>query len=126
MDKRSSSPSQGFSLIEVIVSILFLMIAITGLMTLYTSMSSQVEWMRWKRNAMLVAQKSIEELVADPNVPIGPIETVDVFVTPFQSVKSTLEMTQPDPHDPKTIECKVKGKWNDRDVSVSLRTIVGR
>jgi len=124
----SSSPSQGFSLVEVMVSVLFLMIAISGLMTTYTYMSSQVERTRWKRSALHIAQKKIEEFVADPDKSYKLSEEIEVPVTFSYSPKSTMEIKK-GPIDPSIIEpfyiieCRIK--WTDKsDVSVSLKTIV--
>lgn len=126
-----SSPGQGFSLIEVIVSIFFLMIAIAGLMATYNYMSLQVEKTRWKRSALHIAQRKIEEFMADPNKKFKPSEEEEIPVTAFCSVTSTVEIdkrseriTQNSAQSIKRVECKVT--WKDReDVSVSLMTIVG-
>ena len=117
-------PNRGFSLVEVIVSILFLMIAILGLMTTYNYMSSQVERARWKRSALHIAQEKIEEFMADPDKidRYRASEEIEVPVTSSYSSRGTMEITK-DPADPAAIECKIK--WTDHsDVSVSLKTVV--
>lgn len=119
-------PSQGFSLVEVIVSILILMIAISGLMTTYNYMSFQVERARWKRSALHIAQKEIEEFVADPAKSYQ--SSVQVPITSSYSRKSIVEIKK-DSAD-QSIECKIR--WADEkdasvknDISsVSLKTIV--
>lgn len=124
----SSAPNQGFGLVEVMVSVLFLMIAISGLMTTYSYMSSQVERTRWKRSALHIAQQKIEEFMANPDKSYKSSEEIEVPVTSFYSPKSTMEIKK-DPIDPSIIEsfyiieCRIR--WPDKnDVSVSLKTIV--
>jgi Tfp pilus assembly protein PilV len=115
------SPSRGFSLVEVIVSVLFLMIAISGLMSTYNYTSLQLERMRWKRSALHITQQKIEEFMANPGNGYPANANIDVPVTSSSyPIKSTLEVKQ-DPVDPNIIEWKIK--WPEKNISVSL-TIV--
>lgn len=123
----SSSPSQGFSLVEVMVSVLFLMIAISGLMTTYTYMSSQVERTRWKRSALHIAQQTLEKIMADPAYELSKDtevkgNKVKVPLTFSNFVWSPVEI-KTDLNDQSIIECKIS--WPDKpEVFVSLKTIV--
>lgn len=118
----SLSDSQGFSLIEVVVSIFFLLITISGLLASYNYMSTQADKMRWKRSALRIAQQKVEEFMADPQKGYTPSEEIDVPITPLYVVRSTVNVTE-NPDD-QSLEWIIT--WKDRqDVSISLKTIAG-
>ena len=58
---------QGFSLIEVMVSVMILLITIAGFMTTYSYFSRQVTKTQQKRSAVRFAQKTLEEFMGDPD-----------------------------------------------------------
>lgn len=103
-------------MIEVVVSILFLSIAIVGLSNTYSYMSSRVEIMRWKRDALHLAQEQVEECMANPNYMADQNQPIEIRGYTIKLI--------PDPND-NSIECIVTP--NERkDVSVSLKTILGK
>jgi len=116
----NASTGQGFSLIEVIVSVLFLMITIAGLMTTYNYMSLQMERARWKQSALHIAQQTLEQFMADPGYQPG--KAAQVPVTSSNSITSRMDINR-DPNDQSIIECKIS--WPDKpDLFVSLKTII--
>lgn len=126
----SSSAKQGFSLIEIIISVFLIMFTISSVLVVYNKMSYRIEIMRWKRSALRLAQQRMEELMANPNRSYAPKEEVDVLITsPYgiksipYGIKSIVEVRQ-DPNDQKLFEVNVI--WKERpNNSLSLKSIVG-
>ncbi|MEW6379046.1 MAG: hypothetical protein AB1611_05505 [bacterium] len=118
----SLSDSRGFSLIEVIVSVVFLLITISGLLASYNYMSSRADKMRWKRSALRIVQQKVEEFMANPQNGYRANEEIDVSITPLYKIRSTVTVKE-NPAD-QTLEWRIT--WNERqDISISLTTIAG-
>jgi len=120
----SSKGNQGFTLIEVIVSILFLSITLAGLVTTYAYMASRMETMRWKRSALRWSQEIMEEWIANPET--EPEYTTDPRVeTLLGKDEGNIKLTATNNTDRpyRHIRCEIRMP-GQTSVSVSLDTIV--
>ena len=105
---------RGMTLIEIMVSVMILLITITGLMTTYTYLNKQADKMQQKRFALRFAQKKLEEWMADPDC----LKASEDYKQ--QNFISTLT-TKPLQSGCQKVECNVS--WIDGNVS--LTTIWG-
>lgn len=108
---------RGLTLIEIMVSVMILLITITGLMTTYTLLNKQAYKMQQKHFALRFAQRKIEEWMANLECP-----ATDKTTYKQQEFTSTLEEIPIDSlPECKEAECNIT--WIDGNVS--LKTIWG-
>jgi len=110
--------SEGVSLIEILVSIIFLTIAVGGFMTTYTQLNRQSARMARKRNALRLAQKSLEDCMAMATPQFFEQQSYSlgsVVVDEQRKVTGSMKI-ETDPNERK-IECHVI--WADGNISLA-------
>ena len=93
---RPARRAAGFSLIEVMVAILILGIALTGLVHGITTALGSSKESEWQTTAMLFAQGKIEELRAEGGITAGMDEGDCGSELPLYRWKQTLSATEID------------------------------
>jgi len=109
---------RGVSLIEILVSIIFLSITLIGFMTTYTQLNRQSTRMAQKRNALRLAQKTLEDCMAMATSQFFGQKSYSlgtVVVDEQRKVTGRLEI-ETDPNE-REIECHVI--WTDGNISLA-------
>ncbi len=107
------------ALVEIIVSVMFLMIVVTGFIGTYSYLASRSAMIRNKRMALRLAQKRLEACLADPSLftrsSVIQDITKDITIDEQRGLVGQLE-TRIDPGN-NTVECSVM--WTDGNVSLT-------
>ncbi|MCM8804802.1 MAG: prepilin-type N-terminal cleavage/methylation domain-containing protein [Candidatus Omnitrophica bacterium] len=124
--------NKGFSLIEVIISILIIIIGIFGTLSYFFYSQTNLNLERHRRTALQIAQSRIEFLrTVSYNNLMNYVENgTNVNIDEIQGKRVTIIEDVNDPEDPdpsidyKRITVKVMWFENKRNNEVSLKTII--
>lgn len=115
--------SSGFTLVEVLISILMLAIVLTGGMALYHNASEIMAHMVHKKVAMELADLEMEGIKELTYNSIIPLDETTITGAPLANAKKTITVTEV---DAKYKEVGVKVAWKDNSKSVELLTYIAK
>ena len=115
--------NNGFTLIEVLISILVLAVVLTGGMALYHNASEIMAHMVHKKVAMELADLEMEGIKEQTYNSIIPVDETSIAGSSLTNAKKTITVTEV---DERYKEVGVTVAWKDNTKSVELLTYIAK
>jgi prepilin-type N-terminal cleavage/methylation domain-containing protein len=132
LERRVRRKSQGgFTLIEVLIAMLLLLVGVAGVLSLQLVSAKATSYSRHATEATIVAEDMMEELalIKTSDLPAGPTsDVVNAQAVPTAGGPYTRTFTaQPDGANPLIVHVRVVVEWFERDPnnphSITLNTV---